>query len=846
MKHTRSILNVSAIVLLFSIPLFSASSPDLHLTQHDVLEIHGLSVLLFHNEYHRVFGDQKMNGMEIILHDLRIATSGDVRLSPTPEQWDPIPDFKERKRGPAPDEAAAYCTYPDRGLSYRIDVQPEPGGFRVAVQLDQPVPAALVGKAGFNLEFLPTLYFGKSYLVDEGAGMFPRHADGPMEKSPDGTAEPLPLATGHRIILSPEDPMTRVTISSDGGPVLLYDGRNKAQNGWFVVRTLIPTGKTGDVVVWHIHPNVITGWTRPPVVGYNQVGYTPDRPKVAVIELDPLFDAPKTARVLRLTPEGEYREAFTGEIKPWGKWMRYQYAHFDFSSVHEPGIYVFEYAGQKTGPFRIAENIYDGIWRPSLETYLPEQMDHVKVREGYRIWHGASHLDDARQAPVNYTHFDGYKQGPTTDSPFSPGQHIPGLNVGGWYDAGDFDLRTQTQTRVITDLVLAREQFGVNSDDTSVDEAARYVQMRKPDGIPDVLQQIEHGVTLLLAQYHVIGHAIPGIIEPTLQEYTHLGDAASKTDGKIYSDRMGPLETDGIYSGVPDDRWAFTTHTTALSYDAVGALAAASRVLHGYNDKMANESLQIAIRVWDEEHKQPPALFHYFNTTGSDLQHAELEATVELLISTRGGDIYRKRLKELALVINDHFASLGATAARAIPYMDQEYKEAVASALAAYKPKLEQMLSQNPWGVPISMGTWGGSGGVTGFATQMYFLHQAFPEIIGPQHTLDALDYVLGRHPVSNVSYVSTVGTQSKLIAYGNNRADYTFVPGGIIPGVVILQPDFPELKDAWPFLWYENEYVIDGVTSFIVAANAAHAETKSGKAETRSETTHPETQPAK
>jgi hypothetical protein len=68
------------------------------------------------------------------------------------------------------------------------------------------------------------------------------------------------------------------------------------------------------------------------------------------------------------------------------------------------------------------------------------------------------------------------------------------------------------------------------------------------------------------------------------------------------------------------------------------------------------------------------------------------------------------------------------------------------------------------------------------------------------------------------------VGTFSKLVAYGNNRADYTFIPGGMIPGVVIIQPDFPELKDSWPFLWYENEYVVDAATSFIVAANAAAA----------------------
>ena len=133
-------------------------------------------------------------------------------------------------------------------------------------------------------------------------------------------------------------------------------------------------------------------------------------------------------------------------------------------------------------------------------------------------------------------------------------------------------------------------------------------------------------------------------------------------------------------------------------------------------------------------------------------------------------------------------------------------------------------------GVPIASGTWGGSGAVAEFAIQMYFLHAAFPVIVGTEYVFRGLDYVLGMHPASNVSYVSGVGTQSKLIAYGNNRADYTFIPGGMIPGVVIIQPDFPELKDSWPFLWYENEYVIDTTTEFILAANAASALAKQGK----------------
>lgn len=818
-------LSTIAILLLCIFPL---SAADLRLNEQDYFEAQGLSVLLFHNAYHGVFGDEKMSGVEIILHGERIATNGDVRLSPTPEQWDPIPRFQDRKRSPSGNQLTASLSYPDRGLSYHIEVAPEPDGFRVTVHLDQPLPSALVGKAGFNLEFLPISYFGKSYILDTASGIFPRHPNGPMQKDATGIAQPAPIATGQRMVLSPEDPLTRVTISSDSGPLMFFDGRNKAQNGWFVVRTLISSGRTQNAVVWHIHPNVVSGWTRPPVVAYNQVGYTPQRAKVAVIELDPLFEAPKTARVLRLAPDGEYREAFQSEIKPWGKWMRYQYARFDFSALHEPGIYAIEYAGHLNTPFRIAEQVYrEHVWQASLDTYLPVQMDHVKVREGYRIWHGPSHLDDARQAPVNYVHFDGYSMGPSTDSPFAPGEHIPGLDHGGWYDAGDYDIRTESQARVVTDLALAREYFQVDWDETTVDEKARSVQIRAPDGIPDAIQQIQHGVIAILAQYHTIGHAIPGIIEPTLQEYTHLGDAASQTDGRIYSSRLGPLESDGTYSGVPDDRWAFTTHTTPLDYLAISSLAAASRVLRGFDDSMSAECLQTAVRVWDEEHKRPPVIFKSFNTTAGELSDEETKATVELLIATKGGDPYRKRLKELLPEIQNRFAFLGWIAARAVPLMDPEFKEALASSLRSYKSKLDEQLSHNPYGVPIATGTWGGAAAAAGFSVQMYFFHKTFPDIVGPEYILRGFDYVLGTHPVSNLSFVSSVGTQSKLIAYGNNRADYSFIPGGIIPGIVIIQPDFPELKEAWPFLWYENEYVVDTVASYILAANAANAVAK-------------------
>ena len=90
-----------------------------------------------------------------------------------------------------------------------------------------------------------------------------------------------------------------MTIAAEEGTLQMFDGRTRAQNGWFVVRQLLPAGRTENALVWHIHPHVIPGWVRPPVVSFNQVGYTPQRSKVAIIETDPLDQSAGRARVLR-------------------------------------------------------------------------------------------------------------------------------------------------------------------------------------------------------------------------------------------------------------------------------------------------------------------------------------------------------------------------------------------------------------------------------------------------------------------------------------------------------------------------------------------------------------------
>jgi endoglucanase len=802
-----------------------AHAQPLALTPAQTLEKQGLTVIADQNQFSPIFFDEKNAGIQIILHGERIATDGALRLDATPEQWARVPAFISRTPGKEPNQILIRSTYKDVDLTYTVKVTAEGEGFRIAVDLDRPLPAALAGKAGFNLDFLPTSYFGKTYLMDTDPGLFPRHPTGPMAR--DGSGDPLPLAAGgHALTLAPEDPLTRVTITSDKAPLLLYDARSRAQNGWFVVRSPIAVGAQEDAVVWHVRPNVVKDWVRAPVVSFNQAGYTPGRPKVALIELDPNFKGPDEAELVRLDADGSKVPVLRARLQPRGRWMRYTYAAFDFSSVRAAGVYAIAYAGATTNPFRIAPQAYDRIWQTSLDTFLAEQMDHVGVREQYRVWSSPSHLDDARQAPPNIVHFDGYRMGPDLDSPFKAGEHIPGLNVGGWQDAGDYDIQTPENASVVRDLVWARELFGLDWDETSVDEAARKVEIRKPDGVEDAVQQIRHGTLQLLAQYQVFGHAIVGIVDPQLRQYAHLGDSGSQTDGRIYDPALKPDERKGDASGTPDDRWAFTTDFPANDLAVAGGLAAASRALAASDPAMAAQALAAARQLWA---KQQGTITRSGDgrDDGGSLRRtdvANVAATVELLIATKGQAVYARRLTQLLPVIEQNFGWIAGSAVRAIPFMDPAYRARLKPLAQALKAKADSDLAHNPFGVPISEGSWAGSNQVVSFGTTMYLLHKAFPDLVGTAYTLDAIDYVLGRHPANNLSLVSTVGTASKLIGYGHNRADYSFIPGGMVPGVLVVKPDFPEAKTDWPFLWFENEYTVSTTAAYILAARAAMA----------------------
>ena len=135
-----------------------------------------------------------------------------------------------------------------------------------------------------------------------------------------------------------------------------------------------------------------------------------------------------------------------------------------------------------------------------------------------------------------------------------------------------------------------------------------------------------------------------------------------------------------------------------------------------------------------------------------------------MTIATHGAEPYKSRLKELfpQVITPQQMGFHGWTAVRALPYLTPRAKDQMREAVKTYMAGLDKQLDATPFGVPPSLGTWGGSGAVVDMAIRMYFLHKTFPDLVGPEYTLRAVNYILGTHPVSSTSYVAGVGTVSK------------------------------------------------------------------------------------
>ena len=816
---------------------------DLQLNDLEYFERQGVNVLVFSNSFNGGFNDEKNSGIEIIHHGVRTVQGGAIRLNNTPEQWDLVPKMTSRKVNREDGSIEVSLRYDDYDFDSRIVVTAKGKAVEIAVWLDKPVPEKLAGDAGFNMEFLPSQYWLKTFTMDGRLGRLPRYATSQTITRPNsekprqfkgfktyddrGTGrfiDPLPIETGHQIIMATDAPERMIRISSDDAELRLYDGRILAQNGWYVLRSVLPKGKTGKVITWTVEPHAIPGWIREPNIGFSQIGYIPEQPKVAVIELDKKDPPKATAALMRINPDGTKEQVYTGDIQSWGPYFKYQYVKFDFSSVKQPGVYYIQYGDTKTNDFLIDEHVYDKITDATTDVWVPIHMNHMYVNEGYRTWHGEPFKEGYLQAPPS-DHFDLHSQGATTDTKYKPYELIPGLNIGGFFDAGDFDIETGSNISVVQNFIRTWELFKPQRDETFVSQKQRYVDLHRPDGTPDILQFIEHGTLNLVAQAEQIGHMASTLSNSILDNYHHLGDAASITDGLHYDSSLRPYEVsaDGKRSGTPDDMWAFTTRNPSLDFQAATMFAAASRALAGYNDDLADRALKQSKRLMQEATE----LMSQRNSNNNvqrrrNNRRGDLATNLQLFAATKEKQYLDNFEQQIWDALDLNVANTMQTALDAVHYMDDSYKQKLRPYVEKYEAYIKGFDTQNPYGVPIGLGNWAGVNAVLNFGITVNYAHIYYPDIVSKDEVYRVSNWLYGCHPYHNYSFVAVVGAaRPKQVFYGNNRADFSFIPGNVAPGLLFRKPDHFENYDDWPFLWGQNEGTIAGNTQYIIFGSA-------------------------
>ena len=84
----------------------------MHLNDKEYLEYQGVNIMLAHDFY----PEGHQGGVGIIQNGQRVATNGDIRLEPTPGQWQPIPKVGKRMVDQTTGTISVHMEYPNEEI----------------------------------------------------------------------------------------------------------------------------------------------------------------------------------------------------------------------------------------------------------------------------------------------------------------------------------------------------------------------------------------------------------------------------------------------------------------------------------------------------------------------------------------------------------------------------------------------------------------------------------------------------------------------------------------------------------------------------------------------------------
>ena len=800
-----------AVILL--VPSFLLG--QIKLNPEGYFETPGFAFLIYQNDY--LVG--RRGGLEMFLHGLRLLDAGEIVSVGADGRPYAFDSTEIGNRIVDPNQGTCELSGKIKPLetSYKLISRTDGQSIILTTEFDKPIDWKKIRSVMLVLEIYPREYRSKTYRGGTDSGYFSERYQGKATL----------VRSAREMIIAPEDAHRAFTISSDDADLSLVDGRARDGHAGFMIIASLPPSSPRQTFTFKLTPRLDPSWRSRPVIGVSQVGYHPRQKKTAVMELDPRTSRIEELKIFLVDKDGRKKLVKSAKPTEWGPLFNNRYFMVDFSDIKVPGLYYLSYGQEETGPITIGEDVYKEAWQPTMDIFFPAQMCHVEVRQGEQVIHGACHLDDALQAPPGTVHFDSYRQAELTETAFKANEHLPGLDWGGWHDAGDADLPAGSIAQTLLWMALAQEEFRTTRDVTSMDREARRVEIFRPDGRNDLLEQISFGVEFLLSLYRATGHICAGVIENKEEDYSVVGDPVNITDGLIYDASLKPGEKKGGRSGKFDDRWIFTNRNTAGQYQFVQVAAACARVLRGFDDRLAGECLKLARSTWEYEQMRTPINFDVCYQPQEDGNHSwELAAVTELYLTT-GEDAFKERLLSLLPSIKRmparKFGELtGFTLVRALPHLDNgEFRAAVIEKSKELKAALEKEFARSPYGVLWDFYVWGNNWDQLDLGGRLYFFIKHLPDLFPADYLYASVNYNFGCHPATNHSYVSGVGVNSATIGYGFNRSEWTYIPGGVVSGASFLRPKFIEYRsDAWD--WYETEYVIGGSAAFVFDVLAA------------------------
>ena len=190
------------------------------------------------------------------------------------------------------------------------------------------------------------------------------------------------------------------------------------------------------------------------------------------------------------------------------------------------------------------------------------------------------------------------------------------------------------------------------------------------------------------------------------------------TDGLIFDEHLKTGERTGTHSSAADDRWVFTEDNPSRELTVAAHMAAASRVLKGFNDDLSKQCLDVAEAIYSHDYK-----------TSERVTNAKMHAAIELFLTT-GEEQYRKYLLDNEAAVIKGIQNLGWLIGRALPKINNaEFTASVKNSTRSLSEDIIKQSAETPFGVPYRPRIWGAGWDIQSFGVRQYFLHAAFPDL---------------------------------------------------------------------------------------------------------------------